>query len=94
MNRRTTLYLIALLAATAGIRLIGVGRPLLGNFATKNVVYAMIARNWVNGRAAAWQPTLKYQPQGLPPEPNRFRPLEATLDYRNPSGMYKGGRTY
>ena len=38
----------------------------------------------------AWQPTLKYQPQGLPPEPNRFRPLEATLDYRNPSSMYKG----
>ena len=39
---------------------------------------------------AAWQPTLKYQPQGLPPEPNRFRPLESTLDYRNPSSMYKG----
>jgi 4-amino-4-deoxy-L-arabinose transferase-like glycosyltransferase len=58
MTRRTTLYLIALLAATAGIRLIGVGRPLLGNFATKNVVYAMIARNWVNGRAPVWQPTL------------------------------------
>jgi hypothetical protein len=38
----------------------------------------------------AWQPTLKYQPQGLPPEPNRFRPLESTLDYRNPSSMYKG----
>jgi hypothetical protein len=43
-----------------------------------------------NRLIAAWQPTLKYQPQGLPPEPNRFRPLEATLDYRNPSGMYKG----
>jgi hypothetical protein len=43
-----------------------------------------------NRLVAAWQPTLKYQPQGLPPEPNRFRPLESTLDYRNPSGMYKG----
>jgi hypothetical protein len=43
-----------------------------------------------NRLIAAWQPTMKYQPQGLPPEPNRFRPLEATLDYRNPSGMYKG----
>jgi hypothetical protein len=43
-----------------------------------------------NRLIAAWQPTLKYQPQGLPPEPNRFRPLESTLDYRNPSGMYKG----
>lgn len=38
---------------------------------------------------AAWQPTMKYQPQGLPPEPNRFRPLESTLDYKNPSQMYK-----
>jgi len=43
-----------------------------------------------NRLIAAWQPTMKYQPQGLPPEPNRFRPLEATLDYRNPSSMYKG----
>jgi hypothetical protein len=37
---------------------------------------------------AAWQPTVKYQPQGL--DPGRFRPLEATLDYKNPSSMYKG----
>jgi hypothetical protein len=43
-----------------------------------------------NRLIAAWQPTLKYQPQGLPPEPNRFRPLPSTLDYRNPSSMYKG----
>lgn len=41
-----------------------------------------------NRLIAAWQPTLKYQPQGL--DPGRFRPLEATLDYRNPSSMYKG----
>jgi hypothetical protein len=43
-----------------------------------------------NRLIGAWQPTLKYQPQGLPPEPSRFRPLESTLDYRNPSSMYKG----
>ena len=43
-----------------------------------------------NRLIGAWQPTLKYQPQGLPPEPNRLRPLESTLDYRNPSRMYKG----
>jgi hypothetical protein len=43
-----------------------------------------------NRLIAAWQPTLKYQPQGLPPDPNRFRPLKSTLDYRNPSSMYKG----
>jgi hypothetical protein len=42
-----------------------------------------------NRLIAAWQPTMKYQPQGLPPEPNRFRPLESTLDYKNPSQMYK-----
>jgi hypothetical protein len=42
-----------------------------------------------NRLIAAYQPTLKYQPEGLPPEPNRFRPLESTLDYRNPSHMYK-----
>ena len=49
-----------------------------------------ISRRRGNRLIAAWQPTLKYQPQGLPPEPNRFRPLESTLDYRNPSSMYKG----
>ena len=43
-----------------------------------------------NRLIAAWQPTMKYQPQGLPPEPNRLRPLESTLDYKNPSQMYKG----
>jgi hypothetical protein len=42
-----------------------------------------------NRLIAAWQPTMKYQPQGLPPEPSRLRPLESTLDYRNPSRMWK-----
>ncbi len=48
----------ALLALTALIRLVAIDRPLLGNFATKNVVYAMIARNWAEGRADLWHPTL------------------------------------
>jgi hypothetical protein len=39
-------------------RLPGIGRPLVGNFATKNVVYAMIARNWAEGRASLLTPTL------------------------------------
>lgn len=43
---------------TVGLRLVAIDRPLLGNFATKNVVYAMIARNWVEGRATLWYPTL------------------------------------
>ncbi|HUT08956.1 MAG TPA: glycosyltransferase family 39 protein [Thermoguttaceae bacterium] len=48
----------ALLALTAAVRLIAVTRPLLGNFATKNVVYAMIARNLAEGRASLWYPML------------------------------------
>ena len=47
-----------LLALTAVVRVVGIGRPLLGNFSTKNVVYAMIARNWAEGRASLWYPTL------------------------------------
>ncbi len=47
-----------LLALTAVVRLGGITRPLLGNFATRNVGYGMIARNWVEGRASLWYPTL------------------------------------
>src|SRR5437764_8530605 len=58
LSRRPTLALLALLAFTAGIRSLAVTRPLLGNFAVKNVVYAMMARNWATGRAPAWRPTV------------------------------------
>ena len=51
-------WLLGLLILTICIRLIAISKPLLGNFATKNVVYAMIARNWVQGRATLWYPTL------------------------------------
>jgi hypothetical protein len=44
--------------AAAALRLPGLTRPLLGNFATKNAVYAMIARNWAEGRAPLAHPTL------------------------------------
>ena len=47
-----------LLGLTIALRLLGITRPLLGAFATKNVVYAMIARNWASGRAGIWYPTL------------------------------------
>ncbi len=50
--------LCVLLAVTAVVRCVGITRPLLGNFATKNVVYAMIARNWAQGNADLWHPTL------------------------------------
>lgn len=58
MSRRSAIALVLLLTFAAGVRSLGVCRPLLGNFATKNVVYAMIARNWAAGRAPAWLPTL------------------------------------
>lgn len=35
----------------------------------------------------AWQPSTKYQPQR---DGARFVPLESTLDYKNPTQMYKG----
>ncbi len=52
------LALFGLLALTAAVRLPAITRPLLGNFATKNVIHAMIARNWVQGRAGVLYPTL------------------------------------
>lgn len=58
--------LAALLAVTALIRSTAIDRPLLGNFATKNVVYAMIARNWARGQAPLWQPTLDVLRGGKP----------------------------
>ncbi len=53
-----TLGLTVVLVITVGVRLVVIGCPLLGNFATKNVVYAMIARNLVEGRASFWLPRL------------------------------------
>lgn len=51
-------YLILLLLLAAGVRLMGIARPLVGPFATKNVVYAMIARNLAEGRSTLAYPTL------------------------------------
>lgn len=48
----------ALLALTLAVRIPGLFRPLLGNFATKNVIYAMIARNWATGASPFWHPAL------------------------------------
>ena len=47
-----------MLAMTAAVRLIGITRPLLGNFSAKSVIYAMIARNWAEGRAGFLYPSL------------------------------------
>jgi len=56
--RQFPLAFWTLLALTAAVRLPAIARPLLGNFATKSVVYAMIARNWAEGRASFWNPTV------------------------------------
>ena len=45
-----------LLAASLLVRLPGLGRPLLGHFSSKSILYAMIARNWARGNASCWQP--------------------------------------
>ncbi len=50
--------IVALVVFVVVLRAGGLGRPLLGSFATKNVVYAMIAKNWVEGRAPIWRPTV------------------------------------
>ena len=47
-----------LIALSLIVRLPGIGRPLVGNFSTKNVVYAMIGQNWAEGRAGIFFPTL------------------------------------
>ncbi|MBL8826798.1 MAG: glycosyltransferase family 39 protein [Planctomycetaceae bacterium] len=57
---RTGRWLLALLVLAAiGVRSLDVTRPLVGQFATKNVVYAMIARNLARGEAESiWRPTV------------------------------------
>ncbi|NLX97499.1 MAG: phospholipid carrier-dependent glycosyltransferase [Rhodopirellula sp.] len=50
------ILVLTLLAVLA--RLPGINRPLVGNFATRNVVSAMVARNWAEGRATLWYPTV------------------------------------
>ncbi len=50
--------LVLLVLAAIGVRSLDVTRPLVGQFATKNVVYAMIARNWVRGEAPFARPTV------------------------------------
>ncbi|MEE9603452.1 MAG: glycosyltransferase family 39 protein [Thermoguttaceae bacterium] len=57
-SRQFPAALLGLLALTALLRSVAICRPLLGAFATKNVVYAMIARNWAAGSGSLLCPTL------------------------------------
>jgi len=52
------LGLWGLLVLTVVLRMPGIDRPLLGNFATKSVVNGMMARNWAEGRTSLWYPKL------------------------------------
>ncbi|MBN8626853.1 MAG: glycosyltransferase family 39 protein, partial [Planctomycetes bacterium] len=47
-----------LVLAAIMVRVPGLDRPLVGNFATKSAVYAMIARNWALDRAPLSRPTI------------------------------------
>jgi hypothetical protein len=58
MGPKTAWLLAGLLLLALVVRLPGIARPLVGNFATKNVVYAMIARNWAEGRSDLRYPAL------------------------------------
>lgn len=57
-ERRFRWAIAALVLATIAVRVPGIDRPLVGNFATKSAVYAMIARNWALDRAPIWCPTI------------------------------------
>jgi 4-amino-4-deoxy-L-arabinose transferase-like glycosyltransferase len=51
-------WLLGMLVAALVVRCVGFTQPLVGPFATKHCVYAMAARNWAEGRAPWWRPTL------------------------------------
>lgn len=63
---QTAAILVLLLATTVLVRLPGIARPLLGNFATKMTIHGMMARNWINGTAPAWEPTIDCLRDGRP----------------------------
>ncbi len=55
-----------LIVVAVAVRSAGVGRPLVGQFATKNTIYAMVARNWVCGEAPLRYPTIDCLRAGKP----------------------------
>jgi len=58
-------WLAVLVVAAVAVRCIGIHQPLVGNFATKQAVYAMIARNWALDRAPFRQPTVDCLSDGV-----------------------------
>ncbi len=56
-SRAATRVLWGIIVLALLLRVPLLDRPLLGSFATKNATYAMIARNWIAGRATLDRPT-------------------------------------
>jgi len=54
----TSSPLLWILVCALALRIVGIDRPLVGTFATKSAVHAMVARNWALGRAPLHQPTI------------------------------------
>ncbi|HOM18274.1 MAG TPA: hypothetical protein PLQ00_13165, partial [Thermoguttaceae bacterium] len=63
-NVQTAWFLVGLLLLAGGVRSAALDRPLLGNFATKNVALAMIARNWAEGRSPWYYPRVDVLVEG------------------------------
>ena len=57
---------IVIIIAGVIVRLIGVVRPILGNFATKGIAYAMIAKNFVTDPGTVLYPTFNILINGKP----------------------------
>ncbi len=51
-------WLLLVVLIAVAVRSAHLTRPLLGNFATKNAAYGMIARNFARNHAPVWRPTL------------------------------------
>lgn len=58
LPRGVVLALLAIVVLAAAVRAGGLTRPLVGHYATKNAVYAMVARQWALGEAPWDRPTL------------------------------------
>lgn len=86
-RRRERLAVLALVLLTIAVRLPGIARPLVGNFATKNVVYAMIARNFARGDAPWRLPTVDVLAGGQP----GWHLLEAPLSAYATAGLWRLG---
>lgn len=63
-NVSTAWFLIGLILLAGAVRSLGLNRPLLGNFAAKNVALAMIARNWAEGRSPWYYPRVDVLVEG------------------------------